>query len=299
MALPLVWLADELKAEGLAVTEHTGWKTRSDPRDVYSGQLTPVGVIDHHTAGSSILTDYPDPPYWTDTRLEAVCNITIRPDGTLSTLNAGIAYDSGLGSRKVYDAVRLDKPLPPLSGLTSDMNGTLYFIDIEVQHRGDGGPIDPRQLDTLIRTNAVICRHYNWDPMTRVIGHREWAPDRKTDPKWNGTTNPMPSIRSDTKEAMEEDEMTPEEQKALNWLVNALASKGSDPPAWGSANWSRYKTQWGSTPPGPGLPVTHLQLSHIWAVLDSQIRAIAPDDADIDAVITEIIERLEFDPSDV
>lgn len=214
MVLPLVWLANELKAEGLTVTEHSGWKTRSDPRNVYNGELVPVGVIDHHTAGSSILTNYPEPPYWTDTRLETACNITIRPDGTLSVLNAGIAYDSGLGSRKVYDAVRLDKPLPPLAGLVSDMNGTLHFIDIEVQHRGDGGPIDPRQYDTLIRTNAVICDHYGWDPTTRVIGHREWAPDRKIDPQWNGRTNPMPGIRLDTLTAMEED-MTPEQMEAL------------------------------------------------------------------------------------
>ena len=210
MALQLAWMADELRDAGLDPTEHDGWATRSDPRGHYDDtKYAPIGVIDHHTAGSSILRNYPDPPYWPDTRLEASCNITIRPDGTLSVLNAGIAYDSGLGSRKVYDAVRQDQPLPSPTGLTSDMNGTLYFIDIEVQHRGDGGPIDPRQYETLIRTNAVLLRHYSWNPLTRLIGHREWAPDRKVDPRWNGNTNPMPGIRTDTLQTMEQDMAEP------------------------------------------------------------------------------------------
>ena len=94
--------------------------------------------------------------------------------------------------------------------------------------------------------------------------------------------------------------LTPEEQLALNWLVKALKSQRSDPPPWGSVNWKRYlATVWpNSTSPGPGAIGTHIQMSHLWAVLDGAIRAIAPDDADIDAVITEIIERLESDPSD-
>lgn len=94
--------------------------------------------------------------------------------------------------------------------------------------------------------------------------------------------------------------LTPEEQLALNWLVKALKSQRSDSPPWGSANWKRYlATVWpNSTSPGPGAIGTHIQLSHVWAVLDGAIRAIAPSDADVDLIIEEIIERLANDPSD-
>lgn len=283
MALPLVWMADELRAAGLAPVELTGWKTRSDVRNVYSSELAPIGLINHHTAGASILYNYPEPPYWTDTRLAPVCNITIRPDGTLSVLSAGIAYDSGKGSRKVYDAVRNDRPLPPLAGLTSDMNGTLHFIDIEVQHLGNGSPIDPRQHKTLIKTNAVICKHYGWNPMTRLIGHREWAPDRKTDPRWNGSANPMPGIRIATKQAMEED----------------MSMTG--PENWDQADWDALDAHaigFASRPGGPNNPTpwqmqlrtkanTDLILREVTVLSDAELTEMS------EAVADEIARRAQ------
>lgn len=59
-----------------------------------------------------------------------------------------------------------------------------------------------------------------------------------------------------------EDELTPQEQVALTWLVNALASKSSDTPPWGVVNWNKYKAEW-SSPPGPLDPVQHLQLAYV------------------------------------
>lgn len=167
-------------------------------------QYTPVGVINHHTAGSAVLVNYPDPPYYPDSSLREKCNLTIRPDGEVHVLNAGWAYDSGNGSRDVLAAVLEDEPLPSLDGLVSDVGGNQWFIDAEVQHLGDGSPIEPRQREALITANAVICRHFGWDPRFRVIGHREWAPDRKPDPRWDGNANPMPTIRADTFQRLEE-----------------------------------------------------------------------------------------------
>ena len=211
--MQLSWLADALRAEGLTVVEHTGWADRSmRPFNEFS----PVALLNHHTAGSSILTDYPGPPYYRDTSLQTKCNVTIRGDGTVVVLNAGWAADSGYGDRLVLNAVQADRPLPPPTdtytstspevvpgGSNPGRLGNAWFIDIEVQHLGNGDPIAAVQREALIRSNAAICRRMGWDPRTRVIGHREWT-KRKTDPRWDGDTNPMPGIRADTYQRLTE-----------------------------------------------------------------------------------------------
>ncbi len=209
MTLPLVWLADAIRAEGATVEELPGWKTYTK-----SGVFTPVGLIDHHTAGSSILVNYPNPPFWKPARLQPVCNITIQPDGIVWTLNAGRAWDSGNGDKHVLAAVKADEPasrptdtyvrnsvgkLVP-GGPNPGISGNQWFIDIEVQHRGDGGPIAAAQYEALIQTNAAILSHEGWGE-NQLIGHRGWS-RRKIDPKWNGNSDPMPQIRADTNERL-------------------------------------------------------------------------------------------------
>lgn len=203
----LDWLADVLRDEGCTVLEHSGWSTRTmEPFDSF----TPEGLIDHHTAGSSVIPNYPDPPFYSNTSLESKCNLTIRPDGVCVTLNAGYAYDSGDGVPAVLAAVRGDTELPDLDqydAADSILLGNRWYIDIEVQHLGNGDPIVPVQREALIRANVAICRRMGWDPRYRVIGHLEWAPKRKFDPRWDGTANPMPGIRADTLALLQGDDM--------------------------------------------------------------------------------------------
>jgi hypothetical protein len=206
--MKLDWLADVHRDAGLTVIEHTGWKTRTMRP---FGDYKPVGLLNHHTAGSSVLTNYPNPPYYRNEALEEKCNLTIRGDGVVVILNAGWAFDSGYGDRKVLAAVGSDTPLSAPSdtynssgqpaGSNPGVGGNAWFIDNEVQHLGNGTFIADAQRDALIRSNAAICAHMGWDPATRVIGHREWT-TRKVDPRWGGFTNPMPQIRSDTGDTM-------------------------------------------------------------------------------------------------
>jgi len=207
--MQLDWLADIHRDAGLTVVEHTGWKTRTmRPFSDYK----PVGLLNHHTAGSSVLTDYPNPPYYRNEALEEKCNLTIRGDGVVVILNAGWAFDSGYGDRKVLAAVGSDTPLPAPTdtynssgqpaGSNPGVGGNAWFIDNEIQHLGNGSAIASAQREALITSNAVICQHMGWDPAFRVIGHREWT-TRKIDPRWGGFTNPMPQIRTDTGDAMQ------------------------------------------------------------------------------------------------
>lgn len=78
---------------------------------------------------------------------------------------------------------------------------------------------------------------------------------------------------ADIEKRTTEDDMSPEQEAAVNWLVTALKSKRSDSAPWGAANWRRYlAVVWpNSTAPGPLNLGTHIQLSHIWAALDKAI----------------------------
>lgn len=204
----LTWLAEELMKAGLDVIEHDGWRTRTLRS---FDEFTPVGLINHHTAGSSVLPNYPDLPFYRNESLEEKCNLTIRPDGVVVCLNAGYAADSGFGDHGVLDAVREDREPPEPTDTYIDFDpvtpggsnpgilGNRWFIDIEVQHLGNGDPVVAVQREALIVANAVICEQMGWDPLTRVIGHREWT-SRKTDPRWDGTASPMPKIRADSKQ---------------------------------------------------------------------------------------------------
>ena len=189
---------------GLPVVKFDGWRTRTSRASKRSngGRYEPIGVIDHHTA--------PPVPFSLDS-LKNKCNISIRhPDGAVCLLNAGWAHDSGWGDRFVLDAVRADAPLPAPSdtyktlkpdpmpgGANPGILGNPFFVDIEVQHLGDGSPLLEVMHQALIITNAAICEFMRWNPETRVIGHREWT-RRKPDPRWNGKSNPMAGLRSAT-----------------------------------------------------------------------------------------------------
>lgn len=195
--IKLAWMADELRDAGLTVIEVPGWKTRTMPT---SNTYNPVGVMNHHTVGTVYTYPY--------TFLQDKCNIVIFQDGTVAVLNAGYAYDSGLGTPYVLNKVLSDETFTwdEIKDKTSTTLMNPHYIDIEVVHKGDGSYIPQAQYDALIATNRVLCDHYGWDPETRVIGHSESAPDRKQDPRWSlidGVIAPkyvqMPVIRADTK----------------------------------------------------------------------------------------------------
>lgn len=295
----LDWLADALRDEGCQVLEHTGWSVRSaEPFDSFN----PEGLVNHHTAGSAVLTSYPNPPYYRNSALEMKCNLTIRGDGTCITLNAGWAHDSGFGDRRVLAAVRMDAPRPeptdtyksqsPIvvpGGSNPGVLGNAFFIDIEVQHLGNGDPIAPPQRDALIRANAAICRHLGWDPMTRLIGHREWS-SRKQDPKWDGSANPMPKIRTDTQARLaapsKEDDLLPLKKGEVREDVRLLQlrlNKGFDAGlvlsgTYDAATVTAVKTHLTRFTSAANLQNGEIVVSTMWEGLEDRLRSLAGGD---------------------
>ena len=222
------YLADVLRDVGLTVVEEPGWKTRTQPSN--GRDYTPIGILNHHTA--------PPNPYPVD-RLYTKCNLFIATDGTVHVVAAGYQWDSGSGSIDVLRQVqaqthpgRLAKDQDFTSSPTS---GNPYFIDIEVDHPGDGSHLNQAQFDALVKCDFAILRHRGW-PVQQVLGHAEWT-SRKTDPRWDGSWQPMPTVRAAVQALLEEDMArfkdvppTHPNYDDIEWLAAEGITKGINPP---------------------------------------------------------------------
>ena len=171
-------LVSALRAEGVTVVEHPGWRTHNRAGH---GPWGPVhGVVIHHTVtsgtdGSVALcwngrSDLPGP----------LCHGVIAKDGSVHLVGNGRANHAGLGDGKVLAAVVAERPLPPPR--TNDTDGNPSFYGFECVNMGDGkDPWPDAQLDAIERVSAAICRAHGWHAPS-VIGHKEWT-DLKDDPR--------------------------------------------------------------------------------------------------------------------
>lgn len=165
----LTGLATAIRDAGLAVHEEPGWRTRTSHP---AGMTGVAGIMLHHTAGPRT-GNYPSLRTVRDGRPDVpgpLAQLGLARDGTVLIIAAGRANHSGKGSGfglPKNDAARL-------------------LIGIEAESTGVGGNWTPAQLDAYPRLVAALCRYYNV-PVSKVIGHKEWAPGRKIDPEgWPG-----------------------------------------------------------------------------------------------------------------
>lgn len=180
MATPLTadTLLAALRAEGVTVVEHPGWRTRNRN---HKGAWGPVnGVIIHHTVSSGTdssvalcrdgYSQLPGP----------LCHGVIDKAGTVHLIGHGRTNHAGLGDGDVLDAVFAESALPaPRRG---DTDGNAHFYGFECVNLGDGrDPWPAAQLDAIERASAALCRAHGWNAPS-VIGHKEWTPT-KVDPR--------------------------------------------------------------------------------------------------------------------
>lgn len=159
----MTWLADVLRAAGLAVQEIDGWKTRG------RGQMVAAkGVLVHHTGGAAKgnapslnlivngRSDLPGP----------LSQLVLGRDGTFYVVAAGRCNHAGGGI---------------WMGITA---GNSNFIGIECENMGTVADPWPVVQMTALRTGvAALLAHMGVDDMM-VAGHREYAlpAGRKIDP---------------------------------------------------------------------------------------------------------------------
>lgn len=178
-----------LKAEGLSVHEHPGWRTHE--RDAATGKpFGPViGVLIHHTAGHNDReicfngrSDLPGP----------LCHGWLGKTEGLWLISAGRANHAGLADLDVLNALRAEKsPLPKDDQANADGNDCLYGLEIENLGNGvDQYPVD--QYTQAVLWAAAICRAHGWSEKS-VAGHKECQPG-KVDPSFD-----MDVFRADVK----------------------------------------------------------------------------------------------------
>ncbi len=168
MTFALSWLADVLRDAGLNVVEEPGWKTRGhgDMRQVQ-------GILCHHTAGPrngnapslKIVVDG-------DQTLEGPrAQLVLGRDGTYFVVAAGKAYHAGKGS------------WPPMNLLD---NGNGHLIGIEAENTGldNDQPWPDAQMEAYAKGCAAMIKHLGLS-YSAVIGHKEYAPNRKIDPTFD------------------------------------------------------------------------------------------------------------------
>lgn len=197
MATPLTAdrLLAALRAEGVTVVEHPGWRTHHRN---HKGAWGPVnGVMIHHTVSSGSAASValcrdgyaalPGP----------LCHGVIDKAGTVHLISAGRANHAGGGDpavlRRVVAEDYGDRPPAPRAhdGSAGAVDGNARFYGFECVNLGDGkDPWPDAQLEAIERASAALCRAHGWSARS-VIGHAEWSA-AKIDPR--GFT--MPSMRT-------------------------------------------------------------------------------------------------------
>ncbi|RRO19244.1 N-acetylmuramoyl-L-alanine amidase [Saccharopolyspora rhizosphaerae] len=203
MALPLVWLADVLRAAGLNVVETPGWKERTA-----SGEqpAAAVGVLEHHTATpASYDNPAPSVQLCIDGRPDLkgpLCHAVIGFDGVVHLIAAGRANHAGEA-----------KPSGPNPG----GDGNTLYVGFEWDYQGvDQGP-SPEQHGAALTATAAVLRHLGRPP-DAARGHKETSVTGKIDP---GHVD-MDRFRADLVTKEQEDEMTPEQDAILRRLEHEL-----------------------------------------------------------------------------
>lgn len=196
----------------------------------------PVGIIDHHDASSRKSGEWGALGIITHGRPGlsgplSQFQIARCLDDTprLAAVAAGRANHAGRGGPH--------NPIP-------DNAGNSWAYGAECANDGVGEPYTwaaHYAHDALFRVVAEVCRF----PVAHVIGHKEWAPTRKVDPRYdmNWRRAGVAGIRPRTTpgpapDPREEDELTPDEKLQLSLIYAQLAGHGSKPnefkgwPTW-------------------------------------------------------------------
>lgn len=181
MASPLTpdRLLAALKAEGVNVTEPSGWRTHN--RNSKGAWSDLNGIVIHHTAGSNSLA-----LCWTGTAAlpGPLCHTHLSKAGVATMVGYGRANHAGTFAQNAFDAMRNESSTHPRPDAAEpvDANGRTYGIEIE--NLGDNkDPYPTVQYDAAVRWAAALCRAHGWSADS-VIGHREGT-RRKIDPTFS------------------------------------------------------------------------------------------------------------------
>ncbi|MFJ6935681.1 N-acetylmuramoyl-L-alanine amidase [Streptomyces sp. NPDC101132] len=248
-----------LRAEGLTVVEHEGWRTHDRN---HKGPWGPVhGAMIHHTAGTapgdadvvwSGRADLPGP----------CAHDYLSPQGVITMMSAGRANHAGGGSPAVLEAVKNenygDRPPAPThhDGDDGAADGNRSFYGLEASNAGGKGDAWPAvQYDAAVRWAAAHLRFHGWTAKS-TIGHKEWS-DWKPDPRFD-----MVQFRKDVAERL---------RHPASWSPGDESeqppTKPPAPPARPVVDLSRLIDAARQDPPKAGTPVSYAGVKTVEAAL--------------------------------
>ncbi|MGK5496404.1 peptidoglycan-binding protein [Streptomyces sp. URMC 125] len=191
-----------LRAEGLHVVEHPGWRTNNRN---HKGAWGPVnGVVIHHTAGrnsKSLVFN------GTSTLPGPLCHSHLAKDGTVTMIGNGRANHAGTFALNAFNAMLNEWSNHPYPDRAEPIDANARTYGIEVENLGDGEDYYPHvQYDAAVRWAAAICRFHGWTADS-VIGHKEGT-RRKIDPRGpvgssNGPQWDMDQFRRDVQKRLD------------------------------------------------------------------------------------------------
>jgi hypothetical protein len=195
MATPLTAdrLLAALKAEGVKVAEHSGWRTHNRNSVGTWGGVN--GVLIHHTAGSNSLgvvysgrSDLPGP----------LAHTHLAKTGTATMVGNGRANHAGKAAVNAFNAlVNESATHPKPSAASGTVDGNAHLYGIEIENLGNGrDPYPAVQYDAAVRWAAAICRAHGWSANS-VAGHKETSVEGKVDPSFD-----MNKFRTDVAERL-------------------------------------------------------------------------------------------------
>lgn len=160
-----VGLLNHLRHWGLKVQEKDGWRHRGRPYNFY-----PRAIMAHHTASGSQSGNFASESVVTFGRSDLsgpLCQFLLGRDGTVKVIAAGYANHAGYGG--------------PKAGIPENMGNT-YTYGIEAENNGIGENWTLEQLNAYYRLCAALLVWMGTKDVSKVFGHKEWAPGRKIDP---------------------------------------------------------------------------------------------------------------------
>jgi len=149
--------------------------------------FAPVGLMIHHTASprtSGALASLNVVRLGRAGLPGPLSQLLIGREGTIVATTDGYANHAGTGLSSVLRRVIDDQAPAGRARFVGSQVGNRHFIGIEIENDGVGEPYSAATLTAATRASGAICLGLGWNPLTRVIGHKEWT-SRKIDPTFD------------------------------------------------------------------------------------------------------------------
>lgn len=248
-----IWLADVLRAEGVATVEFGDWK------NIGHGDFGPIwGVMVHHTGGNSSANAIQN-----SSELGLCSQIFLNRTGVAYVVGAGIAWHAGSGQ---------------WPGISTN-NANQVTIGIEAENNGTEG-WSAAQYWAYVKVVAAILRRLGYRA-DRCIAHKEWAGAAQG--KWDPGGIDMNAFRRDIQAQLDGgakpaptpppnqiNEMQRIIEQSTNWLGARVGKLGEEQPCGkdGKGRYAQFERGYIYFHPNTGARAVPLRIFQYWAGLN-------------------------------